>query len=358
MHAHGRGRRRRHGGGGRTQRAGAAPRARAAARVPRRARDRQRRHRGDAARRRTLERHLPARRDGAEVVLRRPPRPPWPPSAHDVLREARLLRALAPAGVRVPEVLAVSEGEAVIGAPFYVMERLEGPVVTDDLPTALDTPEERARMTEGLLHGLVEIHAVDPAAPGLDGFGRPTGYLERQLRRWRGSGSTTRRASSRTSTPPAPGSRTICPSRRRRPSCTATTGSATSCSPRRRPTRLVGVFDWEMATIGDPLSDLGYLLMTWSEPDDPAWRFELAPVTRREGFPSRGEIVARYESSAAAPCPTCGRTSSSRSGRRRCSWRATTAARSRGAPTIPTSRGSATASSSWRGARGSSRKRG
>ncbi len=80
------------------------------------------------------------RRDGAEVVLRRPPRPPWPPSAHDVLREARLLRALAPAGVRVPEVLAVGEDEAVIGAPFYVMERLEGSVVTDDLPPRSTRP--------------------------------------------------------------------------------------------------------------------------------------------------------------------------------------------------------------------------
>jgi len=235
------------------------------------------------------------RRDGAEVVLRRPPRPPWPPSAHDVLREARLLRALAPAGVRVPEVLAVSEGEGVIGAPFYVMERLEGHVVTDDLPTALDTPEERARMTEGLLQGLVEIHAVDPGAPGLDGFGRPTGYLERQLRRWTGlwEHNKTRELEDFDAAgawladhlPESPPSTVVHGDYR--------LGNVMFAE--RTPTHLVGVFDWEMATIGDPLSDLGYLLMTWSEPDDPAWRFELAPVTRREGFPSRAQLVARYE---------------------------------------------------------------
>ena len=235
------------------------------------------------------------RRDGAEVVLRRPPRPPWPPSAHDVLREARLLRALAPAGVRVPEVLAVGEGEGIIGAPFYVMERLEGHVVTDDLPPALDTPEERARMTEGLLRGLTEIHAVDPAAPGLDGFGRPTGYLERQLRRWAGlwEHNKTRELADFDAAgtwladhlPESPPSTVVHGDYR--------LGNVMFAD--EPPTHLVGVFDWEMATIGDPLSDLGYLVMTWSEPDDPEWLFEPAPVTRREGFPSRAALVARYE---------------------------------------------------------------
>src|SRR5438105_10733358 len=79
------------------------------------------------------------------VVLRRPPRGPLPPSAHDVLREARLLRALEPTAVRVPKVLAVCEDPAVIGSPFYVMERVHGHVVTDTLPPPLDNPTERAR---------------------------------------------------------------------------------------------------------------------------------------------------------------------------------------------------------------------
>ncbi|MEO8968947.1 MAG: phosphotransferase, partial [Solirubrobacteraceae bacterium] len=80
------------------------------------------------------------------VVLRRPPRGPLPPSAHDVLREARLLGALEPSDVRTPRVLAVGEDPAVIGAPFYVMEQIRGAVITDTIPEPLDTPEQRERI--------------------------------------------------------------------------------------------------------------------------------------------------------------------------------------------------------------------
>jgi aminoglycoside phosphotransferase (APT) family kinase protein len=235
------------------------------------------------------------RRGATEMVLRRPPRPPWPPSAHDVLREARLLRALRPAGARVPEILAVGDDETVIGAPFYVMERLHGAVVTDTLPPALDTPEERARMTDGLLRGLVEIHGVDTAAPGLEGFGRPTGYLERQLRRWGGLWEHNRTRELPDFDTAAAWLAEHLPES---PPSTVVHGDyrlGNVMFAEEAPARLVGVFDWEMATIGDPLSDVGYLLMTWSEPGDPPYRFELAPVTRREGFPSRAELVARYE---------------------------------------------------------------
>jgi aminoglycoside phosphotransferase (APT) family kinase protein len=120
------------------------------------------------------------------VVLRRPPRGPLPPSAHDVLREARLLKALEHTPVRAPRVLAVCEGASAIGAPFYVMERVQGVVVTDSLPEALDNPEQRARIADELIDALVELHAVDWQAVGLEGFGKPTGYLERQLRRFSG----------------------------------------------------------------------------------------------------------------------------------------------------------------------------
>src|SRR4051794_3549288 len=94
------------------------------------------------------------RRGDAELVVRRPPRPPLPPSAHDVLREARLLRALRGTAARVPEVLAVCDDEAVIGAPFYVMERLAGEVVTIEVPPELDTPAERRRIGEELIDAL------------------------------------------------------------------------------------------------------------------------------------------------------------------------------------------------------------
>ncbi len=115
--------------------------------------------------------------------MRRPPRGPLPPSAHDVLREARVLRALA-GRVPVPEVLAVCEDPAVIGAPFYVMPRLGG-VVMSAAPAAELAGHERAT-GEAMIDALAELHAVDWRAAGLEGFGRPDGYLERQLARFGG----------------------------------------------------------------------------------------------------------------------------------------------------------------------------
>src|ERR1700744_2399604 len=117
------------------------------------------------------------------VVLRRPPRGPLPPSAHDVLREARLLRALTPTDVRVPRILAVCDDPTVIGAPFYVMELVDGDVITDAVPAALDDGEQRMRIADERVDGLVAVHGADWSRLGLEGFGRPSGYLERQLRR-------------------------------------------------------------------------------------------------------------------------------------------------------------------------------
>src|SRR2546427_2570604 len=126
------------------------------------------------------------RRGQHEYVLRRPPRPPLPPSAHDVLREARLLRALADTPARVPVVLAVCDDEQTIGAPFYVMEHIEGEVLVTSVPAGLDEPAERRGIAAELIAALAEIHAVDWRAVGLEGFGKPSGYLERQLRRFTG----------------------------------------------------------------------------------------------------------------------------------------------------------------------------
>ena len=144
--------------------------------------------RGGARRRGPLERHVPdPPRRRRELVLRRPPRPPLPPSAHDVLREARLLSAVEDADVRTPQVLLACDDESVIGAPFYVMERVEGDVIDDaSCPAALDDEAARARIGEELVDALVEIHAVDWEACGLGGYGKPTGYLDRQLRRFGG----------------------------------------------------------------------------------------------------------------------------------------------------------------------------
>jgi aminoglycoside phosphotransferase (APT) family kinase protein len=229
------------------------------------------------------------------VVLRRPPRGPLPPSAHDVLREARLLAALEPTPVRTPRVLAVGHDPDVIGAPFYVMERVEGIVITDDIPAELDDEAGRARIAEELIDALVELHAEDWTALGLEGFGKPTGYLERQLRRFGGLWKHNRTrdvaeleqvarwlADNLPSSPPA----TIVHGDYR----LGNTMFAASA-----PARLDAILDWEMATIGDPLADIGYMMIQWIQAEDPPTRFTLHSVTARPGFPTRRELVARYE---------------------------------------------------------------
>lgn len=237
------------------------------------------------------------RRGELEIVLRRPPRPPLPPSAHDVLREARLLRALADTPARVPAVLAVCEDEQVIGAPFYIMDFIRGEVMVTDVPAALATRAERRRIGEELVDALVEIHAVDWRAAGLEDFGKPTGYLERQLRRFGGLWEHNRtREIPEVESVGAWLSQNMPTS----PAATIVHGDfrlGNTIFAARPPAHLLAVLDWEMATIGDPLADLGYLCMMWTEAGDPAGglREQLGRVTRQEGFPTRAELIARYE---------------------------------------------------------------
>jgi aminoglycoside phosphotransferase (APT) family kinase protein len=237
------------------------------------------------------------KREDAELVLRRPPRPPLPPSAHDVLREARLLRALHDTPARVPEVLAVCDEDEVIGSPFYVMELIEGDVMVTSIPEPLDNPAERRKIAEELIDALTEIHAVDWRAVGLEGFGKPTGYLERQLRRFTGLweinktreiAAVERVGSWLAENMPASGEATVVHGDYRLGNTIFAPGA---------PARLAAVLDWEMATIGDPLADLGYLCMFWSEPDDPkgGLRGALGDLTRREGFPTRTQLLDYYE---------------------------------------------------------------
>jgi len=234
------------------------------------------------------------RREEAELVLRRPPRGPLPPSAHDVLREARVMGALD-GRARVPAILAVCDDPAVIGAPFYVMERVEGDVITSELPPALDTLDERRRIGEELVDSLVEVHGVDWRGAGLEGFGKPTGYLERQLRRFLGLWEHNRTrdipaveavAEWLRDNLPESGPATIVHGDYRL--------GNTMYAPQ-SPARLAAILDWEMATIGDPLADVGYLCTMWIDRDDPPTKFELSRVTREEGFLKREELIARYE---------------------------------------------------------------
>ncbi len=243
------------------------------------------------------------RRGGARVVLRRPPRPPLPPSAHDVLREARLLGALRGTPVRVPPVLASCDDESILGVPFYLMEEMHGTVVTSAVPAPLDNPDERRGICEELVDRLVEVHAVDWRACGLEGYGKPSGYLERQLRRFTGlwEHNKTRelpvveevRDWLAANLPESPDSTIVHGDYRLGNVMVADSAPAT----------VVAIFDWELSTIGDPLADLGYFTVTWAQagdPDDSSFA-SLSAATRREGFMTRDELIGRYEDKSGRP---------------------------------------------------------
>ena len=218
-----------------------------------------------------------------------------------MLREARLLRALEQTEVRVPRVLATCEDESVIGAPFYVMELIEGETISDTLPPALGAPAQRGQIADELIDALAEVHAVEwsslvfdtpSGAPG--GFGRPTGYLERQLRRFSGLWEHNRLREIAAVTEVG---RWLAEHMPESPPATIVHGDyrlGNVLFAAAAPARLEVVLDWEMATIGDPLADVGYMVSHWREDGDPPSRFSLQPVTERPGFPSRRELVQRY----------------------------------------------------------------
>jgi aminoglycoside phosphotransferase (APT) family kinase protein len=229
------------------------------------------------------------------VVLRRPPRGPLPPSAHNVLREARLLRALENTPVRTPKVLAVCDDETVVGAPFYVMEQVAGEVITTSLPARLDTPAERARVADELIDSLVELHSVDWLLAGLEGFGKPTGYLERQLRRFTGLWEHNR---TRELAQVEQVGGWLAENLPESPTATIVHGDyrlGNTMFAAEDPARLIAILDWEMATIGDPLADVGYMMIHWTQAGDHIGRFNLQSVTTLPGFPTRQELIARYE---------------------------------------------------------------
>jgi aminoglycoside phosphotransferase (APT) family kinase protein len=234
-------------------------------------------------------------RGGERIVLRRPPRPPLPPSAHDMLREARVQLALEGAGARVPHVRFVCEDESILGVPFYAMDYAEGVVVTARVPSHLDTTEERRRIGEELVDTLAEMHAVDWQSAGLEGFGKPTGYLERQVKRFTGLWeiNATRDLPAVTDLArwleqnlPQSGPATVVHGDYRLGNVMYAPSA---------PARLIAVLDWELSTIGDPLADVGYLLATWSQGSSTRTVLTLSPVTELEGFPTRAELAERYE---------------------------------------------------------------
>ncbi|NOT54540.1 MAG: phosphotransferase family protein [Deltaproteobacteria bacterium] len=231
-------------------------------------------------------------------VLRRPPRGDILPTAHDMLREFRVLSGLAATGVRVPRPVVACEDLAVIGAPFYLMERLAGVVIREQLPPEFDAMSDRKRIGEELIDALAELHAVRWQETALATLGKPEGFLPRQLRRWAGQLELTLPR-----TRPLPGLQEVSEWL----TAHLPEQSATSIvhgdykldnvmfTP--HPAKLVAIFDWEMATLGDPLADLGWVMTYWGPTGDPP---EPEPkesnhITSQPGFHSREELVARYE---------------------------------------------------------------
>ncbi|MHB8690240.1 MAG: phosphotransferase family protein [Solirubrobacteraceae bacterium] len=236
------------------------------------------------------------RRAGVDAVLRRPPRPPLPPGAHDIVREARLLSGLEGSDVPAPRVIAICEGQSVIGAPFALTEFIAGYVLEHTLPPLLHAVSDQRRAGESFIDALAAVHAVDVPATGLQWLGRPGGYLERQLRRFSGSWEI-----NRTRELPAINEleRRLRATLPRSSETTLVHGDArlgNAIFAPDPPARVAALLDWEMATLGDPLADLGYLNAAWTDPGqtDPPM-FHLSTLTVAAGFPTRTELIRRYE---------------------------------------------------------------
>jgi aminoglycoside phosphotransferase (APT) family kinase protein len=234
-------------------------------------------------------------------VLRRPPLGHVLPTAHDMRREHTVLSALAGSDVPVPTPLALCTDEDVIGAPFYLMDHVEGRVLRTPEDAVDVTPGEARALSERLAEVLAAIHLLDVERAGLGDFGRPQGYMARQLKRWGRQWEA--------SHPADPGGRTdeaydrLVKRLAERLPADGLTGLVhgdfrlDNALVRLRPEpEIAAVVDWEMSTLGDPLSDLGLTLVYWADAGDP----DRTPttvgstVTSAPGFLTRREFADRY----------------------------------------------------------------
>jgi aminoglycoside phosphotransferase (APT) family kinase protein len=237
---------------------------------------------------------------GRRMVLRRPPLGHVLPTAHDMAREFRVLTALHGTDIPVPAPLALCSDQDVIGAPFYVMEYVDGVVLRTPEDGERLTPEDGQQLSALLAGMLAAIHTVDVEEVGLTGFGRPEGYLSRQLARWQRQWklSATRdmpgydRLVERLAAGlPADGDHSLVHGDFRLDNTLVrlNPGQATG---------IAAVVDWEMSTLGDPLADLGLTLIYWADPDDREWmNLDVnigATVTGMPGFFTRDQFASRY----------------------------------------------------------------
>jgi aminoglycoside phosphotransferase (APT) family kinase protein len=240
----------------------------------------------------------------ARLVLRRPPLGHVLPTAHDMSREYTVLSALAGTDVPVPAPVALCPDADVIGAPFYLMRYVPGLVLRSAEDGSRLTPAQARQLSEGFTDMLAAIHRVDLAATGLGSFGRPEGYMDRQLARWQrqwelstsremtGYEELTRRLAAglpgRSVLPPSAGTLVHGDYRLDNMLVTLAGGSVQPA--------IEAVLDWEMSTLGDPLADLGLALVYWTEPGDgDSLDVEWAPgITTGPGFLTRAQIARRY----------------------------------------------------------------
>jgi aminoglycoside phosphotransferase (APT) family kinase protein len=228
---------------------------------------------------------------GRAFALRRPPLGERLGSAHDMSREHKAIAALAATPVPVPPIVGICADESVNGAPFYVMDFVEGPVVRSGADAEPFDEATRRAIGERVIDTLAAIHEVDPDAVGLGDLGRKEDYVARQLHRWHGQWEK-----SQTRELPL-----VDDLHRRLAARIPKQGPATIVHGDYRLDNMIlsergevaAVVDWELCTLGDPLADMGLLLVYWSEPED-----ELMPLvdtaTTAPGFPSRAELRERY----------------------------------------------------------------
>ena len=232
-----------------------------------------------------------------DLILRRPPSGHKAKSAHDVLREARIMAALKPVYPYVPAILALGEDQAIMGCDFYVMERLVGIIPRRDLPEGLGLDAAATRkLCLNMLDKLIELHRLEPAKAGLDGLAKGAGYVKRQVEGWTGRW----RQALTEDVAPIPDV----------VAWIAQTMPESEVAIRLihndyrfdnvvldpdDPMRVIGVLDWEMATLGDPLMDLGAVISYWVQADDDAgFIARRRQPTHLPGMLTRGEVIAYY----------------------------------------------------------------
>jgi aminoglycoside phosphotransferase (APT) family kinase protein len=232
---------------------------------------------------------------GVELVVRRPPLGPVAPTAHDMAREYRWLRAVHPVFPLAPRPYLLCEDPGVVGSVFYVMERRRGLVVRHDEPPQLASADIRRRVSESLVDTLADLHWIDISAPELASLGKPAGFVERQVRGWTDRWQRSKIVDLPEMEALAAWLMARLPPNPARPGIVHGDFKLDNLMlDLDDPSRVVGVFDWEMSALGDPLVDVGILLAYWAPTAPPGQRDALTSVTDRPGWFTRDEIVERY----------------------------------------------------------------